>query len=133
MSVIPHWTETFYLEGQGDGYGYVECYPSPARGQLNTIPSIRGTGLVTQIDSIWFVRDVDASLVNGTPVDDYVIAEGQTITITASATDSSTSTAIDNAPFFARGLGIIVDVTASGAWELFVTIEFFDLTAPGVS
>ncbi len=133
MRVIPHWTATFSPEAQRHGYGDVEGYPSPARGQFNPIPSVRGTGLITQIDSIGFVGDVDEYLVNGTPVDDGVIAEGSTIAITASTTDRSADTIIDHSPFFAKGLGIIVDVTASGAWELFVTVEFFDLTAPGVS
>ena len=130
---ISHWTETFLIEGVNDGFGNVECYPSPSRGVLNLVPSIRGEGLVTQIDNIWFVRDVDNGLVMGTPSDDYVVADGATITITASDTDRSTSTAISDSPFFNRGLGVIVDVTASGPWKLFVTIEFADLNATGVS
>mgnify|MGYP003134013060 CR=1 FL=1 len=132
MSLIAHWTETFEIEGQGDGFGNVLCYPSPARGIIHAIPSLRGEGLITQVDSIWFVRKTDDSFVRGTPTDDYVIAEGQTISITASITDRSDETGIDYEPFFAAGLGIIVDVTASGPWKLFVTIEFADLDAAGV-
>lgn len=133
MASIPHWTEVFELTGVGTSYAKIECYPSPARGVLNTVPSIRSTGGATALTNIWFVRDTAVSLVVGVPTDDYVVADGAAITLTASDTDRSTSTAINASPFFNRGLGIVVYVTASGAWSLFVTIEFADLDAAGVT
>ena len=133
MALISHWTETFRLSGIGSGFASVTCYPSPARGVVNTVPSIRSTGGATSITNIWWVRDVDVSMRTGPPVDDYVIADGNTIALTASETDRSTSTAISTTPFFNRGLGIIVEVAGSGVWDLFITVEFADLNAAGVS
>jgi len=58
--------------------------------------------------------------------DEYIVSEGSSIALTASATDASLNSPIDARPTFQSNLAIVFNVTAVGAWTLtgFVTLEF---------
>lgn len=114
---------TVELTGNASGFNSVEVFPSGISGRLLGV-DIRLDTTDNNASAILPFAVCNQDNLQITPPQDNIVFDATSVSLTASATVADLTTMFDNPSVYYDGLRVGGNVTATGAYKIFITVQY---------